>query len=70
VLSVLGRRLGDGKAAKQNQILVQKLGQRGFVVMTYDAIRHGERKDRHKHHPAGYPLLPLEETIVGSMVWD
>jgi len=71
VLSVLGHWLGDGKAAEQNQILAQKLVQLGFLVMTYDAIGHGERNDRgNTHHHAGYSLLPLGETIAGWMVWD
>src|SRR5688572_10927080 len=71
VLSVLGHWLGEGKAAEQNQILARKLAQLGFVVMTYDAIGHGERNDRgNTHHHAGYSLLPLGETIAGWMVWD
>jgi dienelactone hydrolase len=71
VLSVLGHWLGDGKAAGQNQILARKLAQLGFLVMTYDAIGHGERNDRgNTHHHAGYSLLPLGETIAGWMVWD
>lgn len=71
VLSVLGHWLGDGKAAQQNQILARKLVQLGFLVMTYDAIGHGERNHSgNTHHHAGYSLLPLGETIAGWMVWD
>ena len=71
VLSVLGHWLGDGKAAEQNQILARKLAQLGFLVMTYDAIGHGERNHPgNTHHHAGYSLLPLGETIAGWMVWD
>jgi hypothetical protein len=71
VLSVLGHWLGEGKTAEQNQILARKLAQLGFLVMTYDAIGHGERNDRgNTHHHAGYSLLPLGETIAGWMVWD
>lgn len=71
VLSVLGHWLEDGKAAPQNQILARKLAQLGFVVMTYDAIGHGERnRTGNTHHHAGYALLPLGETIAGWMVWD
>ena len=71
VLSVLGHWLGDGKAAEQNQILARKLAELGFLVMTYDAIGHGERNDRgNTHHHAGYSLLPLGETVAGWMVWD
>lgn len=71
VLSVLGHWLGDGKAAQQNQILARKLAQLGFLVMTYDAIGHGERNHSgNTHHHAGYSLLPLGETIAGWMVWD
>jgi dienelactone hydrolase len=71
VLSVIGHWLGDGKAAAENQILARKLAQLGFVVMTYDAIGHGERNHPgNTHHHAGYSLLPLGETIAGWMVWD
>ena len=71
VLSVLGHWLGDGKAAEQNQILARKLAQLGFLVMTYDAIGHGERNHPgNTHHHAGYSLLPLGETVSGWMVWD
>jgi pimeloyl-ACP methyl ester carboxylesterase len=71
VLSVLGHWLGEGKAAEQNQILARKLAQLGFIVMTYDAIGHGERNHSgNTHHHAGHSLLPLGETIAGWMVWD
>lgn len=71
VLSVLGHWLDEGKAAQQNQMLARKLAQLGFVVMTYDAIGHGERNHAgNTHHHAGYSLLPLGETIAGWMVWD
>jgi dienelactone hydrolase len=71
VLSVLGHWLGDGKAAEQNQILARKLVQLGFLVMTYDAIGHGERNHAgNTHHHAGYSLLPLGDTVAGWMVWD
>ncbi|PYV37953.1 MAG: acetylxylan esterase, partial [Acidobacteria bacterium] len=43
----------------------------GFVVLTYDAIGHGERLIQgNTHHEAGFALLPLGETIAGWMVWE
>ena len=71
VVSVLGHWLADGKAHQQNQILARKLASLGFLVMTYDAIGHGERNQPgNTHHHAGYSLLPLGETVAGWMVWD
>ena len=68
---MLGHWLGDGKAHEHNQILAIRLTQLGFLVMTYDAIGHGERNHSgNTHHHAGYSLLPLGETVAGWMVWD
>ena len=60
-----------GKAVGEVQARSIKLAQMGFVVLTYDAIGHGERMvPGNVHHEGGYALLPLGETIAGWMVWD
>jgi len=71
ILSPIGHFLGAGKAAGQVQARCIGLAKLGFVVMSYDAIGHGERNATgNVHHEAGYALLPLGETIAGWMVWD
>ena len=71
VLAPIGHYLGPGKAAAENQTLCIQLARLGFVVLTYDAIGHGERlAPGNNHHEAGYALLPLGQTIAGWMVWD
>ncbi len=71
VLSPIGHFLSAGKTAPDVQARCLGLAQRGFVVLTYDAIGQGERMVMgNVHHEAGYALLPLGETIAGWMVWD
>ncbi len=71
MLCPIGHYLTDGKAVAENQILCIKLAKLGFVVLTYDAIGHGERMvSGNIHHEAGYALLPLGQTVAGWMVWD
>jgi cephalosporin-C deacetylase-like acetyl esterase len=60
-----------GKSVGEIQARSIKLAEMGFVVLTYDAIGHGERMiPGNVHHEGGYALLPLGETIAGWMVWD
>jgi len=71
VLAPIGHYLGAGKAASENQAFCIQLARLGVVVLTYDAIGHGERVAQgNNHHEAGYALLPLGQTISGWMVWD
>ena len=71
VLAPIGHYLAAGKAASENQALCIQLARLGFVVLTYDAIGHGERVAAgNNHHEAGYALLPLGQTVSGWMVWD
>lgn len=71
VLVPIGHYLVAGKTASENQILCTKLARLGFVVMTYDAIGHGERMlPGNTHHEAGYALLPLGQTIAGWMIQE
>lgn len=71
VLCPIGHYLTAGKAVEENQVLCIKLAKLGFVVLTYDAIGHGERMvSGNIHHEAGYALLPLGQTVAGWMVWD
>ncbi len=60
-----------GKAVNEVQARSIKLAEMGFIVLTYDAIGHGERMiPGNVHHEGGWALLPLAETIAGWMVWD
>jgi len=71
IVSPIGHFLSAGKTATDVQARCLGLAQRGFVVLTYDAIGQGERLFMgNVHHEAGYALLPLGETIAGWMVWD
>jgi len=71
VVCALGHYLDGGKANTEYQVLCIKLAKLGFVVLTYDAIGHGERLIQgNTHHEAGFALLPLGETIAGWMVWE
>ncbi len=71
VLCPLGHSLDAGKGTTEYQILCIKLAELGFVVLTYDAIGHGERLiSGNTHHEAGFALLPLGQTIAGWMVWE
>ncbi len=71
ILCPIGHHLSAGKSAHEVQARCIKLAQMGFVVLTYDAIGHGERMiPGNTHHDAGYALLPLGETVAGWMVWD
>ena len=66
-----GHTLRIGKAYFSYYAACIKLAQLGFVVLTYDAIGHGERcAPGNTHHEAGFALLPLGETVAGWMVWD
>ena len=71
ILSPIGHLLHDGKRDTEVQARSIKLAKMGFVVLSYDAIGHGERMVLgNSHHEAGYALLPLGETVTGWMVWD
>jgi dipeptidyl aminopeptidase/acylaminoacyl peptidase len=71
VLAPIGHSLGPGKTASENQALCIQLARLGFVVLTYDAIGHGERVAQgNNHHEAGFALMPVGENISGWMVWD
>jgi dienelactone hydrolase len=71
VVAPIGHYLSPGKAVSENQALCIQLARLGFVVLTYDAIGHGERVAQgNNHHEAGYALVPLGQTISGWMVWD
>ena len=66
-----GHTLKIGKAYFSYYAACIKLAKLGFVVLTYDAIGHGERcAAGNTHHEAGFALLPLGETVLGWMVWD
>jgi cephalosporin-C deacetylase-like acetyl esterase len=63
--------LDRGKGVAENQVMCIQLARLGFVVLTYDAIGHGERVAAgNNHHEAGFALLPLGQTIAGWMVWE
>ncbi|MEW5975501.1 MAG: acetylxylan esterase [Acidobacteriota bacterium] len=71
VVCPLGHSLDQGKADREYQIFCIQLAKLGFVVLTYDAIGHGERLiSGNIHHEAGFALLPLGQTIAGWMIWD
>lgn len=71
VILPIGHYLLPGKSAQEVQLLCIGLARKGIIVLTYDAIGHGERMiSGNIHHEAGYALLPLGQTIAGWMVWD
>jgi cephalosporin-C deacetylase-like acetyl esterase len=71
VLAPIGHALNAGKGVTENQVMCIQLARLGFVVLTYDAIGHGERVVAgNNHHEAGFALLPLGQTIAGWMVWE
>lgn len=71
VVCPLGHSLDQGKADREYQIFCIQLAKLGFVVLTYDAIGHGERLiSGNIHHEAGFALLPLGQTVAGWMIWD
>jgi hypothetical protein len=71
VLCPIGHIIDMGKRNTEVQSRSIKLAKMGFVVLTYDAIGHGERNvSGNSHKEGGFALLPLGETIAGWMVWD
>ena len=71
ILSPIGHLLHDGKRDTEVQARSIKLAQMGFIVLSYDAIGHGERMVAgNNHHEGGFALAPLGEHITGWMVWD
>ncbi|HUG81799.1 MAG TPA: acetylxylan esterase [Bryobacterales bacterium] len=71
ILSPIGHLIDDGKRDTEVQARSIKLARMGFIVLSYDAIGHGERMTSgNTHHEGGFALLPLGETITGWMVWD
>ncbi|MBS1827067.1 MAG: acetylxylan esterase [Acidobacteria bacterium] len=71
VVLPIGHYLLPGKTAAEVQLLAIGLARRGSLVLTYDAIGHGERMTAGNiHHEAAYALLPLGQTITGWMVWE
>ena len=71
ILSPIGHLLHDGKRDTEVQARSIKLAKMGFIVLSYDAIGHGERMVAgNNHHEAGFALSPLGEHVTGWMVWD
>lgn len=71
ILSPIGHLIDDGKRNTEVQARSIKLAKMGFIVLSYDAIGHGERMvSGNNHHEAGFALMPLGEHVTGWMVWD
>ena len=71
ILSPIGHLLHDGKRDTEVQARSIKLAKMGFIVLSYDAIGHGERMvSGNNHHEAGFALMPFGEHVTGWMVWD
>ena len=71
ILSPIGHLLYDGKRDTEVQARSIKLAKMGFIVLSYDAIGHGERMvSGNNHHEAGFALMPFGEHVTGWMVWD
>lgn len=70
IVVVPGHAMDDGKNYDLYQLGELSLVRQGFIVLAYDPIGQGERKQPGFDHPLGYGSLLVGSTNEGMIVWD